>query len=225
MNMLRTVKYLTWLVLQYIGIMLGFGVLLIGFYAVSTPASGFESTGWRVLGMAFGGGLMFLFVLQASLIQFYMPLPLSMGVTRRGFFAGAQVAKVLLAAGIGACLLLLQLAVRLTFGVDSLFTGTPLVGLFAMMLLCVSVGETLGFVSLRFGRTGMIAFFVLIVGVCAVIGGVIGYVGAAGALDSLLNALLGFLSNAWLLGGSAVALAVALGGADWLMCRRISVKR
>ena len=40
------------------------GALLIGFYAVSTPASGFESTGWRVLGMAFGGGLMFLFVLQ-----------------------------------------------------------------------------------------------------------------------------------------------------------------
>ena len=102
-----------------------------------------------------------------------------MGVTRRGFFAGAQAAKVMLAGGIGVCLLLIQLAVKWMFGVDALFTGTMLVGLFAVLLLGASVGEALGFVSLRFGRVGMIVFFVLIVGGCAVIGGIIGYAGAA----------------------------------------------
>ena len=95
-----------------------------------------------------------------------------MGVTRRGFFAGAQAAKVMLAGGIGVCLLLIQLAVKWMFGVDALFTGTMLVGLFAVLLLGASVGEALGFVSLRFGRVGMIVFFVLIVGGCAVIGGI-----------------------------------------------------
>ena len=205
--MLRTVKYLSLLVVQFIGALLGVGALFIAFYAVSTPLSEFESAGWRILGMAFACGMMFPFVLQASLIQSYMPLPLSMGVTRRGFFAGAQAAKVMLAGGIGVCLLLIQLAVKWMFGVDALFTGTML-----------------GFVSLRFGRVGMIVFFVLIVGGCAVIGGIIGYAGAAGALDGMLDAMLRFLSNAWALGGSAIVLAVLLGWLDWLMCRRIPVK-
>ena len=159
--MLRTVKYLSLLVVQFIGALLGVGALFIAFYAVSTPLSEFESAGWRILGMAFACGMMFPFVLQASLIQSYMSLPLSMGVTRRGFFAGAQAAKVMLAGGIGVCLLLIQLAVKWMFGVDALFTGTMLVGLFAVLLLGASVGEALGFVSLRFGRVGMIVFFVL----------------------------------------------------------------
>ena len=94
----------------------------------------------------------------------------------------------------------------------------------AVLLLGASVGEALGFVSLRFGRVGMIVFFVLIVGGCAVIGGIIGYAGAAGALDGMLDAMLRFLSNAWALGGSAIVLAVLLGWLDWLMCRRIPVK-
>lgn len=114
--MLRTVKYLSLLVVQFIGALLGVGALFIAFYAVSTPLSEFESAGWRILGMAFACGMMFPFVLQASLIQSYMPLPLSMGVTRRGFFAGAQAAKVMLAGGIGVCLLLIQLAVKWMFG-------------------------------------------------------------------------------------------------------------
>ena len=88
--MLRTVKYLSLLVVQVIGALLGVGALFIAFYAVSTPLSEFESAGWRILGMAFACGMMFPFVLQASLIQSYMPLPLSMGVTRRGFFAAAR---------------------------------------------------------------------------------------------------------------------------------------
>ena len=205
--MLRTVKYLSLLVVQFIGALLGVGALFIAFYAVSTPLSEFESAGWRILGMAFACGMMFPFVLQASLIQSYMPLPLSMGVTRRGFFAGAQAAKVMLAGGIGVCLLLIQLAVKWMFGVDALFTGTMLVGLFAVLLLGASVGEALGFVSLRFGRVG-----------------IIGYAGAAGALDGMLDAMLRFLSNAWALGGSAIVLAVLLGWLDWLMCRRIPVK-
>ena len=141
--MLRTVKYLSLLVVQFIGALLGVGALFIAFYAVSTPLSEFESAGWRILGMAFACGMMFPFVLQASLIQSYMPLPLSMGVTRRGFFAGAQAAKVMLAGGIGVCLLLIQLAVKWMFGVDALFTGTMLVGLFAVLLLGASVGEAL----------------------------------------------------------------------------------
>mgnify|MGYP000161583095 CR=1 FL=1 len=60
--------------------------------------------------------------------------------------------------------------------------------------------------------------------VCEKDGGIIGYAGAAGALDGMLDAMLRFLSNAWALGGSAIVLAVLLGWLDWLMCRRIPVK-
>lgn len=41
--MLRTVKYLSLLVVQFIGALLGVGALFIAFYAVSTPLSEFES--------------------------------------------------------------------------------------------------------------------------------------------------------------------------------------
>lgn len=54
--MLRTVKYLSLLVVQFIGALLGVGALFIAFYAVSTPLSEFESAGWRILGMAFAAG-------------------------------------------------------------------------------------------------------------------------------------------------------------------------
>ena len=64
--MLRTVKYLSLLVVQFIGALLGVGALFIAFYAVSTPLSEFESAGWRILGMAFACGMMFPFVLQAK---------------------------------------------------------------------------------------------------------------------------------------------------------------
>ena len=119
--MLRTVKYLSLLVVQFIGALLGVGALFIAFYAVSTPLSEFESAGWRILGMAFACGMMFPFVLQASLIQSYMPLPLSMGVTRRGFFAGAQAAKVMLAGGIGAA--------EITFRTPAAASSIPASGL------------------------------------------------------------------------------------------------
>ena len=69
--MLRTVKYLSLLVVQFIGALLGVGALFIAFYAVSTPLSEFESAGWRILGMAFACGMMFPFVLQASLSFIY----------------------------------------------------------------------------------------------------------------------------------------------------------
>ena len=46
--MLRTVKYLSLLVVQFIGALLGVGALFIAFYAVSTPLSEFESAGWRI---------------------------------------------------------------------------------------------------------------------------------------------------------------------------------
>ena len=59
--MLRTVKYLSLLVVQFIGALLGVGALFIAFYAVSTPLSEFESAGWRILGMAFACGMMFPF--------------------------------------------------------------------------------------------------------------------------------------------------------------------
>ena len=38
--MLRTVKYLSLLVVQFIGALLGVGALFIAFYAVSTPRVG-----------------------------------------------------------------------------------------------------------------------------------------------------------------------------------------
>ena len=44
--MLRTVKYLSLLVVQFIGALLGVGALFIAFYAVSTPLSARVGVSW-----------------------------------------------------------------------------------------------------------------------------------------------------------------------------------
>ena len=106
------------------------------------------------------------------------------------------------------------------FGVDALFTGTMLVGLFAVLLLGARpLVKAPGFCQPPlWARVGMIGFFVLIVGGCGVvIGGIIGYAGAAG--DSGRHAGRdAALSSTWAaLGGLAIVLTVLLGWLDCLM--------
>ena len=156
----------------------------------------------------------------------YLPLSLSMGVTRRGFFWGAQVAKLHLALGIAAIFELMQIATQLIFGSPALFYGRSLAGVCMGILVCAALGETLGFVGMRFGRWGITAMCVLIGLLAGVVGGVIGFMSVSDGNEAgvLLGSVIGLLSNTSLLGAVVLALMLVLAGVDTALCRRFTVR-
>ena len=225
--MIRTARYLSWIVWQYLFSLAGMGALLIGFQVLITPPSEAEFAAGRIVGMAFSTALLFPTLLELSMLPAYLPLSLSRGVTRRGFFWGAQVAKLHLALGIAAIFELMQIATQLIFGSPALFYGRSLAGVCMGILVCAALGETLGFVGMRFGRWGITAMCVLIGLLAGVVGGVIGFMSVSDGNEAgvLLDSVIGLLSNTSLLGAVVLALMLVLAGVDTALCRRFTVRQ
>lgn len=226
--MSRTVRYLSWIVWQYLLVILGFGAVLVAFQALITPLSEYEHAAGRITGMAFAAALLYPTLLQFSLIPIYLPLSLSMSVTRRGFFRGAQVAKLQMTLGIAAIFEMIQIAAEKIFGVPALFYGGSLASVCMMILLSAVLGETLGLVGMRFGRKGLLAVCILIGVVSGLLGGAFGYFIASGSLNSemagWLADMMAVLTDARLLCAVLLAVSALLTGLNALLCRRFSVE-
>lgn len=227
--MTRSARYLSWIVWQYLFVIFGFGVLVVGFQALVTPFAQYEHAAGRVTGMAFAGALLFPTMLQLSMIPVYLPLSLSMGITRRGFFLGAQIAKVHMALGISAIFELVQIAAQSIFHhVPVLFYGGSLASVCMVILLSSVVGETLGFVGMCFGRKGLVAMCILIGILSGILGGALGYFMMSGAMDSQLSGVLAdmmaTLTDARRLCAILLAISIALTGFNAMLCRRFAVK-
>lgn len=226
--MTRSARYLSWIVWQYLFVIFGFGVLVVGFQALVTPFAEYEHAAGRVTGIAFAGALLFPMLLQLSMIPVYLPLSLSMGITRRGFFLGAQAAKVHMALGISAIFEMMQIAAQSVFRVPALFYGESLASVCMVILLSAVGGETLGFVGMCFGRKGLIAMCILIGILSGLLGGALGYFMASGAMDSQLSGvladMLATLADARRLCAILLAICVVLTGFNALLCRRFAVK-
>lgn len=225
--MTRTARYLSWIVWQYLFVIFGFGVLVVGFQALVTPFAEYEHAAGRVTGMAFAAALLFPTLLQLSMIPVYLPLGLSMGVTRRGFFLGAQVAKVHMALGVSAIFEMVQIAAGSIFKVPALFYGGSLASVCMVILLSTVLGETLGFVGLRFGRKGIFTMCILVGILSGILGGLFGYFMVSGAdsrLSGVLADMLAVLTDARKLCAILLAISVALTGFNATLCRRFAVK-
>lgn len=226
--MMRSARYLSWIVWQYLFVIFGFGVLVVGFQALVTPFAEYEHAAGRVTGMAFAGALLFPMLLQLSMIPVYLSLSLSMGITRRGFFLGAQIAKVHMALGISAIFEMVQIAAQSVFHVPALFYGGSLASVCMVILLSSVVGETLGFVGMCFGRKGLIAMCILIGILSGILGGALGYFMMSGAMDGQLSGVLAdmmaTLTDARKLCAILLSVSVVLTGFNALLCRRFAVK-
>lgn len=226
--MTRSARYLSWIVWQYLFVIFGFGVLVVGFQALVTPFAEYEYAAGRVTGMAFAAALLFPTLLQLSMIPVYLPLSLSMGVTRRGFFLGAQVAKVHMALGVSAIFEVVQIASGSIFHVPVLFYGGNLASVCMVILLSTVVGETLGFVGMCFGRKGLVTVCILIGILSGILGGAFGYFMMSGALDGELSGVLAdmmaVLTDARRLCAILLAISAVLTGFNALLCRRFAVK-
>ena len=224
--MIRTARYLSWIVWQYLLGILGLGAALIAFQALTTPPAEAEFAAGRITGMAFSMALLFPTLLELSMLPAYLPLSLSMGVTRRGFFWGAQIAKLHLALGVAAIFELMQIAVQLLFGSSALFYGSGLAGVCMAIVLSAALGETLGFIGMRFGRWSIWAMSLLLGVLAGGMGGFLGFVSISskGDMGGLLDALLGLFSNTPVLGAVVLALAAVLAGVDAALCRRVTVR-
>lgn len=230
--MMRTARYLSWIVWQYLFVIFGFGVLVVGFQALVTPFAEYEHAAGRVTGMAFAAALLFPTLLQLSMIPVYLPLSLSMGVTRRGFFLGAQIAKVHMALGVSAIFEMVQIAAASIFHVPAMFYGESLASVCMVILLSTVVGETLGFVGMRFGRKGLFTMCILVGILSGILGGLFGFFIASGemngelggALSGALADIMAVLTDARKLCAILLAVSAALTGFNALLCRRFAVK-
>ena len=226
--MTRSARYLSWIVWQYLFVIFGFGVLVVGFQALVTPFAEYEYAAGRVTGMAIAAALLFPTLLQLSMLPVYLPLSLSMGVTRRGFFLGAQIAKVHMALGVSAIFELVQIAAGSIFHVPAMFYGGSLASVCMMILLSTVLGETLGFVGMRFGRKGLVAMCILIGILSGIIGGLFGFFMASDAMDSQLSGVLAdmmaVLTDVRRLCAILLSISAVLTGFNALLCRRFAVK-
>lgn len=226
--MTRTARYLSWIVWQYLFVIFGFGVLVVAFQALITPFAEYEYAAGRVTGMAVAGALLFPTLLQLSMLPVYLPMCLSMGATRRGFFLGAQVAKVQLALGVTAIFELVQLAAEGIFHMPALFYGGSLASIGMVILLSTVLGETFGFVGMRFGRKGLVAMMILVGILSGLLGGAFGFLMAEGELSSALSGVLAVmmavLTDARKLCAILFGISAALTGFNALQCRRFAIQ-
>ena len=222
--MTRTVRYLSRIVWQYLFTILGVAGVLIAFQALVTPFAEYEHAAGRITGAAFSMALLFPTLLQLSMIPIYLPLGLSMGVTRRGFFWGAQVAKLHTALGVAAIFELVQIAAQTIFGAPALFYGDSLISVCMVILLSAAVGDTLGFVGMRFGRKGLVTMCVLMGVLSGGAGGMLGYLMMGGRADGLLEGMMNVLTNMRTVCAVTLVAAVALTAGNALLCRSVSVK-
>lgn len=226
--MMRTARYLSWIVWQHLFTIFGFAALMVAFQALITPVSQYEHAAGSVTGMAFSAALLFPTLLQLSMLPVYLPLCLSMGVTRRGFFLGAQAAKLHMALGVSAIFEMVQIAAASIFHVPALFYGESLASVCMVILLCTAVGETLGFVGMCFGRKGLVAMCILVGVLSGLLGGFFGYFavsdGLNSRLDGLLASLMTALTDAQMLCAVLLAISIVLTGFNAMLCRRLTVK-
>lgn len=220
---MRTVRFFSRVVFEYLLGLLAVLAALLLFLAASTPAQEYESMGGRFVGMTFSFSLMFPALIQISLVPVYLPLTLSMGVTRRGCFLGLQAAKLQLTLGCGAALVLTQLAAHRLFGAGPFLLGETLAGACAGMLISAALGETFGCITLRFGRKGLTVFCIVLGAGGGVVGAVFGYAAMSDNLDGLLAPVLRQFANAPMLVAVALALCLVLTAVDWRICRRITL--
>lgn len=222
--MIRTARYLSHLVWQYLLGALGAAAVLIALQALATTPDSTEHAAGYLTGLAFSMALLFPLLVQLSLVPVYFPLCLSMGATRRGLWGGAQIVKIHIALGFSALFELVQLAVQGLFHTEVVFYGPRLVGVCLAVLLCAALGETFGLAGLRFGRKGLVTMMILLGLLSGAGGGLIGFLAAGGHVDGMLDVLLRALEQPVSLGVSAAAAVVLLAVADWLLCRRIAAK-
>lgn len=222
--MTRTVRYLSRIVLQTVLTMMGMTALLILFYAVTTEAADYEYVGGVVLGVVSSVGAIFPMLMEMNTVTYYLPLTLSMSVTRRGCFLGLMVSKLEYAAGVTATLVAAQIASQAVFGTAPVFMGTRLVSVLALMVASAALGSTFGMLGLRFGRTLLLILSLGVGLLCGLCGGIIGFLSVDGRIINLLPAILRLFYSAPLLLSIALALLLVCSAIDWRICRHISVK-
>jgi len=222
--MTRIIRYISRVVLQTILMLFGMTALLLLFYAVTTEPADRERIGGVVLGVVSSVGLIFPMILEMNIVTNYLPLTLSMSITRRSCFLGILLTKVELAVGVAAVLVGAEFAAQYIFNAPLVFVGARLVSMLALLLISASFGETFGMLGLHFGRTLMMILSIGMGLVCGLCGGLIGFLGAEEQIGELLPMVLSLLENPSLLWAIAVAVLLVLSAVDWRICRRISVK-
>lgn len=143
------------------------------------------------------GGLM-LAVFAATVYKLYLPLTLSMGSTRREAFFGIQLYRLV---GIVCFLILFASLSHLPLLAEQIRTVPSWTVLYSPLfllgyyLLCGSLGDLMGLVSLRFGKVGNVIMLVIL----AIFGGFCGFaMSAGGTLASFFSSFLWQFRPVWI---------------------------
>ncbi len=149
----------------------------------------------------------------------YVPLLLSMGETRRNVLLGFHYYRVLIIAVTAALCALIWL---LAPGEVSAIGLRSIPTILCVLLIASALGSIMGTVLVRWKWAGM----VLIILLCGVAGGTVGFAGATGGFDAAqIIKIVSYLEMLpwWLMAAVPASLALDA-GFQWLILRRQEVK-
>ena len=158
-------------------------------------------------------------MLNSSSQTLYVPLLLSMGETRRNVLLGFHYYRVLIIAVTAALCALIWL---LAPGEVSAIGLRSIPTILCVLLIASALGSIMGTVLVRWKWAGM----VLIILLCGVAGGTVGFAGATGGLDAAqIIKIVSYLEMLpwWLMAAVPASLALDA-GFQWLILRRQEVR-
>ena len=158
-------------------------------------------------------------MLNSSSQTLYVPLLLSMGETRRNVLLGFHYYRVLIIAVTAALCALIWL---LAPGEVSAIGLRSIPTILCVLLIASALGSIMGTVLVRWKWAGM----VLIILLCGVAGGTVGFAGATGGFDAAqIIKIVSYLEMLpwWLMAAVPASLALDA-GFQWLILRRQEVR-
>ena len=162
-------------------------------------------------------------VVGMALYSTYLQLALTNGTTRKGVFLGATVWKFIFSLLTCAAVFVTLISYHriFTLGFTFTFDFTFFLVLFCAAILCFSLGETLGLVSIRFGKIVYIVF-VIVLTIC---GGITGLLVAMNNFNGIATGMISFFTSSVAAPiGTMLIVSAVLSGINWLLVRRSTVR-
>lgn len=189
--MLSSIKYLFKPISYYI---FGVPVLSCLFVAAYFYLFGANThNGEYISGMVFAVISMLSFAVCMNFYSCYGNIALSMGATRKGFFAASQIIKIAVCTAMAISSVLANATLNYFYQINFFENSKSFIILFGLSIILGTIGESIGIVCSRWGRIGMVIY----IGICVLFGGAVGAFMVVGT-DVFFSILAFILQSVWL---------------------------
>ncbi|MEG0179168.1 MAG: hypothetical protein RR573_04830 [Oscillospiraceae bacterium] len=186
--MLKSVKYTILNSAKLIAIMLAILMGAFVFCKLAYPVGADDNL--QMFSMYLGMLVVMPFAGAMSGFAYYSNIAISMGASRRHYFWGAQISKLATVAGFTVEAILGAFVFNKLLGVtiiDISQNNISILLMLAFVMLCLAcVGESIGILSVRFGKLGMALYII----VCLIMGGLFGFLIGFGDSEKIFTKII-----------------------------------